>query len=127
MGSAAGGVFRYAPDVQSTTEHLAVAVPVDIGGGEQLIVGRDVDEQRRFASEMGTMYFLALGFLTLGGLVAGFAVSRVALKRIETINVAAHSIMAVTCRGASPRPAPANEFDVLCDATSTPCSNASKR
>ncbi|MCZ7595280.1 MAG: hypothetical protein M5U16_10490 [Hyphomicrobium sp.] len=87
-------MFRYAPDARSQSEHLAVAIPVDLGGGEQLIVGRDVEEQRRFASEMGTVYFLALGFLTLGGLVAGFAVSRVALKRIETINVAARSIMA---------------------------------
>jgi signal transduction histidine kinase len=94
VGSATGGVFRYAPDVHSGTEHLAVAIPVALGGGEELIVGRDVDEQRRFASEMGTVYFLALGVLTLGGLLAGFAVSRVALKRIETINVAARSIMA---------------------------------
>jgi len=89
-----GGVFRYAPDAQGAGERLAVAIPVDIGGGEQLIVGRDVDEQRRFAGEMGTIYFLGLGFLTLGGLLAGFAVSRVALKRVETINVAARSIMA---------------------------------
>jgi signal transduction histidine kinase len=113
MGSTAGGVFRYAPDVQSTTEHLAVAVPVDIGGGEQLIVGRDVEEQRRFAGEMGTVYFLALGFLTLGGLVAGFAVSRVALKRIETINVAARSIMAGDMSRRIAVTGAGDEFDVL--------------
>jgi signal transduction histidine kinase len=94
VDSAAGGVFRYAPDAISTRERLAVAIPVDVSGGVQLIVGRDVEELRRFAGEMGTVYFLALGFLTLGGLVAGFAASRVALKRIETINVAARSIMA---------------------------------
>ena len=113
MGSTAGGVFRYAPDVQSTSEHLAVAVPVDIGGGDRLIVGRDVDEQRRFASEMGTVYFLALGFLTLGGLVAGFAVSRVALKRIETINVAARSIMAGDMTRRIAVTGNGDEFDVL--------------
>jgi len=94
VGSSSGGVFRYAPDIASAREHLAVAIPVDVGGGMQLIVGRDVDDQRRFASEMGTVYFLALGFLTLGGLVAGVAISRVALRRIEAINVAARSIMA---------------------------------
>jgi signal transduction histidine kinase len=113
MGSAAGGVFRYAPDVQSNSEHLAVAVPVDIGGGDRLIVGRDVDEQRRFASEMGTVYFLALGFLTLGGLVAGFAVSRVALKRIETINVTARSIMAGDMTRRIAVTGNGDEFDVL--------------
>jgi len=113
MGGTAGGVFRYAPDVQSTAEHLAVAVPVEIGNGEQLIVGRDVEEQRRFAGEMGTVYFLALGFLTLGGLVAGFAVSRVALKRIETINVAAHSIMAGDMSRRIAVTGAGDEFDVL--------------
>lgn len=93
-GSPAGGVFRYAPDVaNSSSEQLGVAIPVDVGGGTVLIVGRDVEDQRRFAGEMGTVYFLALGFLTLGGLLAGFLVSRVALKRIETINVTARSIM----------------------------------
>ncbi|MFA5899297.1 MAG: HAMP domain-containing sensor histidine kinase [Hyphomicrobium sp.] len=89
-----GGVFRYSPDIVSAKEQLAVAIPVNVGSGLQLIVGRDVEEQRRFASEMGTVYFLALGFLTLGGLVAGMAISRVALRRIETINAAARSIMA---------------------------------
>jgi signal transduction histidine kinase len=113
VDSAAGGVFRYAPDALATRERLAVAIPVDVGGGVQLIVGRDVEEQRRFAGEMGTVYFLALGFLTLGGLVAGFAASRVALKRIETINVAARSIMAgdmsrrISVTGAE------DEFDAL--------------
>lgn len=89
-----GGVFRYAADAEGAGDRLAVAIPVDIGAGAQLIVGRDVDEQRRFAGEMGTMYFLALGILTLGGLLAGFAASRIALKRVETINTAARSIMA---------------------------------
>lgn len=94
VGSPSGGVFRYSPGIGSTHEHLAVAIPVNVGAGLQLIVGRDVEDQRRFASEMGTVYFLALGFLTLGGLVAGVAIGRVALRRIETINVAARSIMA---------------------------------
>ncbi|MBI1650807.1 two-component sensor histidine kinase [Hyphomicrobium sulfonivorans] len=90
-----GGVFRYSADAEDGSgDRLAVAIPVDIGAGAQLIVGRDVDEQRRFAGEMGTMYFLALGILTLGGLLAGFAASRIALKRVETINTAARSIMA---------------------------------
>lgn len=94
LSTPSGGVFRYSPDINSAKEHLAVAIPVEVGNGLQLIVGRDVEEQRRFAGEMGRIYFLALGFLTLGGLVAGFAISRVALRRIEAINVAARSIMA---------------------------------
>jgi signal transduction histidine kinase len=92
--STTGGVFRYSPDIASAHENLAVAIHVKVGHGLTLIVGRDVEDQRRFASEMGTVYFLALGFLTLGGLVAGLAIARIALRRIETINVASRSIMA---------------------------------
>ena len=113
LGSAAGGVFRYAPDARGGGERLAAAIPVALPGGEQLIVGRDVDEQRRFASEMGTVYFLALGVLTLGGLIAGFAVSRVALKRIETVNAAARSIMAGDMSRRIAITGAGDEFDVL--------------
>ncbi len=113
VGRPNGGVFRYAPDAISTTENLAVAIPVDIGGGLQLIVGRDVEDQRRFAGEMGTVYFLALGFLTLGGLVAGFAISRVALRRIETINVTARSIMAGDLTRRIALSGAADEYDAL--------------
>ena len=113
LGSAGGGVFRYAPDARGGGERLAAAIPVALPGGEQLIVGRDVDEQRRFASEMGTVYFLALGVLTLGGLIAGFAVSRVALKRIETVNAAARSIMAGDMSRRIAVTGAGDEFDVL--------------
>lgn len=113
LGRAAGGVFRYATDLQGSGERLAVAIPVALGDGGQLIVGRDVDEQRRFASEMGTVYYLALGVLTLGGLIAGFAVSRVALKRIETVNAAAQSIMAGDMSRRIAVTGAGDEFDVL--------------
>jgi signal transduction histidine kinase len=93
-GSAGGGVFRYAPDLQnSSREHLGVAIPVDVGDDAVLLVGRDVEDQRRFAGEVRTISLIGLGLLALGGLLAGFLASRVALKRIEHINVAARSIM----------------------------------
>lgn len=111
-----GGVFRYAVDSKDPDDaHLAVAIPVDLGGGLRLFVGRDIDEQRRFAGRMGTLYLLGLGFLSITGLLAGLVISRLVLKRIETINVATRSIMegdlsrriAVTGAG--------DEFDVLAD------------
>jgi signal transduction histidine kinase len=89
---AAGGVFRYAPD-GATQSHLGVAIPVELGSGLHLIVGRDVEQQRRFADQMRDAYFIALGFLSLTGLLVGFVMSRLALRRIETINVATRSIM----------------------------------
>jgi len=91
---ATGGVFRYTAGQPAGAEpRLAVAIPVDLGADMRLIVGRDVDDQRRFAGEMGTVYLLGLVFLSLTGLLAGWVISRVVLKRIETINLTTRSIM----------------------------------
>jgi signal transduction histidine kinase len=109
-----GGVFRYAPDPRDPqNEHLGVAIPVALDSGMRLIVGRDVEDQRRFAGKMGTVYIVGLGILSLAGLLAGLAISRLVLRRIETINLATRSIiegdlsrrMAITGQG--------DEFDAL--------------
>jgi signal transduction histidine kinase len=109
-----GGVFRYAGDGKFPDEaRLAVAIPVELGSGLRLIVGRDIEDQRRFAGEMGTVYLLGLGFLSLTGLLAGLVISRLVLRRIETINVATRQIMEgdlsrrIAITGAK------DEFDVL--------------
>lgn len=94
LASSVGGVFRYAVDPTDPDDaHLAVAIPVTLGDGLRLIIGRDIDEQRQFAGRMGTIYLLGLGFLSLTGLLAGLVISRLVLRRIESINVATRSIM----------------------------------
>jgi signal transduction histidine kinase len=110
----AGGVFRYAGNGKFPNDvRLGVAIPVELGSGLRLIVGRDVEEQRRFAGEMGTVYLIGLGFLSLTGLIAGLVISRLVLRRIETINVATRQIMdgdlsqRIAITGAK------DEFDVL--------------
>jgi signal transduction histidine kinase len=108
----AGGVFRYVPE-GATNAHLGVAIPVDLGPGLRLIVGRDVEAQRRYADEMRTLYFLALGFLSFTGLLAGLVMSRMALKRIETINVATRSIMDGDLSRRMAIVGTGDEFDVL--------------
>ena len=110
---AAGGVFRYAPDPSRDDAHLGVAIPVELGSGLRLIVGRDVEGQRRLADEMRNAYFLALGFLSLTGLLAGLVMSRLALKRIETINVATRSIMNGDLSRRMTIVGTGDEFDVL--------------
>jgi signal transduction histidine kinase len=110
---AAGGVFRYAPDPSREDPHLGVAIPVQLGSGLRLIVGRDVEGQRRLADEMRNAYFLALGFLSLTGLLAGLVMSRLALKRIETINVATRSIMNGDLSRRMTIVGTGDEFDVL--------------
>jgi signal transduction histidine kinase len=112
--SPGGGVFRYARNGKFPDEaRLGVAIPVELGSGLRLIVGRDIEDQRRFAGEMGAIYLVGLGFLSLTGLIAGLMISRLVLRRIEAINVATRQIMEgdlsrrIAITGAK------DEFDVL--------------
>ena len=114
IAGGAGGVFRYTAGAKDPeAARLGVAIPVDLGSGLRLIVGRDIEDQRRFADEMGTLYFLGLGFLSLTGLLAGFLISRFALRRIEAINVATRSIMDGDLARRIPVSGSGDEFDVL--------------
>jgi signal transduction histidine kinase len=114
VAGSAGGVFRYAADRQDGSQaRLGVAIPVDLGEGLQLIVGRDIEEQRRFAGEMGTAYFLGLGFLSLTGLIAGLVISQMVLRRIEAVNLATRSIMEGDLSRRIALTGAADEFDAL--------------
>ena len=92
--SKSGGVFRYAKGADADEiARLGVAIPVELKGGARLIIGRDIEEQRHFADEMGNVFLIGFGLLSLAGLASGFVISRIVLKRIEAINVASRSIM----------------------------------
>ncbi|MGI9403059.1 MAG: ATP-binding protein, partial [Hyphomicrobium sp.] len=89
-----GGVFRYAKGADGGEEvRLGVAIPVKLEGGARLIVGRDIEEQRLFVDEMGSVFLIGFGLLSLAGIAGGFVISRIVLKRIEAINMASRSIM----------------------------------
>jgi signal transduction histidine kinase len=90
-----GGVFRYSPGPggSSAERGLAVAIPVDIGGGNTLIIGRDIEAQRSFADAMKRTFLTGFGLLSLLGLAGGLAVSRFTLKRLDTITATSRSIM----------------------------------
>ncbi len=93
--SAQGGVFRYQPQRGAASpERLAVAIPVDLGPGQTLLVGRDIEEQRAFADTMKRTFLLGFGALSLLGLLGGLAVSRLILNRMEAITATSQSIMA---------------------------------
>jgi signal transduction histidine kinase len=113
LSSGPGGVFRYVSGVNFAQPSLGVAIPIDVPGGGRLIVGRDIEDQRRFAGRMGTVYLLALGFLSLTGLLAGLSISRMVLRRIETINVATRSIMEGDLSRRMAVTGDGDEFDVL--------------
>jgi signal transduction histidine kinase len=90
-----GGVFRYKPErARDAPERLAVAIPVDLGPGMKLLVGRDIEDQRNFADTMKQAFLLGFGALSALGLLGGLAVSRWILNRMEAITATSRSIVA---------------------------------
>lgn len=94
-----GGVFHYRPGSagQVSTpkpERLAVARVIALPGGEVLVVGRDIEDQLRYADGVKRVVIGSFVALLALGLTIAFLISRLVLKRIEAINIAARQIMA---------------------------------
>ncbi|MBS0233721.1 MAG: HAMP domain-containing histidine kinase [Proteobacteria bacterium] len=88
-----GGVFSYQPLNGDGPSHLAVAIPVDLGTGLRLIIGRDVEDQRVFANTIRFVFLLGFGILSVIGLLGGLAVSRLIVNRMDQITAASRQIM----------------------------------
>ncbi|MFT3731004.1 MAG: HAMP domain-containing sensor histidine kinase [Hyphomicrobium sp.] len=88
-----GGVFRYQPTDNEEISHLAVAIPVELGPGLRLIIGRDVEDQRAFANSIRFVFLLGFGALSIIGLLGGLAVSRLIVNRMDQITAASRQIM----------------------------------
>ncbi|MGE3064739.1 MAG: ATP-binding protein [Hyphomicrobiaceae bacterium] len=88
-------VFRYSAVANGDGRpRLAVGVPVSVPGGFTLLVGRDVEDQRRFASAMQWIAVAGLGLLTALALAGGLLVARSVGRRIDAVNAASQTIMA---------------------------------
>lgn len=112
--SPSGGVFRFEMgEGTALRERLGVGVPVPIKAGAILIVGRDVDEQRAFASRLKQTFLWGFAGLGLVGLLGGLAVGRSALRRIETITAASRKIMGGSLAERMPLTGAGDEFDDL--------------
>ncbi len=107
-----GGTFRY-QQTPTSPERLAVAVPVKLKHGLNLIVGRDIDDQRAISDSIRQWILLGFGALSLVALGAGLAVSRMMLRRVETINQTSKSIMAGDLSQRIPLTGSGDEFDDL--------------
>ncbi len=86
--------FDFARSVGATTErHTARARQLQLRGGFQLLVGRDVQPQRNVAARV-TRALVWAGGLTLAlGLAGGLVMSRRLLRRIEAINTTGRRVM----------------------------------
>ncbi len=89
-----GGLFRYAaPAGEQTQERLAIGMRVVLDGGQQLLVARDVEEQRQFIARVRMLFLAGFGLLVLLGLAGAILASRLILRRISEITATSGSIM----------------------------------
>ena len=110
----AGGVFRYEPDeaVSGGRLRLAAALAEEIAGA-QLIVARDVDDQKAFANRIRRIFLWGFGLLSLAALAGGVAAGRQVLRRVEDISATSRSIMAGDLSRRMPVKGDGDEFDEL--------------
>jgi signal transduction histidine kinase len=79
---------------ESQVIHTAHAYAVDLSGDYELLVGRDVEEQRAFRALIQNTFFWAIGPVFLLGLAGGFLTSRNFLRRLDAITETSRTIMA---------------------------------
>ena len=111
----AGHVFKFkrVSDGPSGRDRLAVAVARSVQGGLTLVVGRDVDDQRRFASTLGYVAFWGVGLLAAIGVGAGVLISRSMLKRIDAVTETSRRIMSGDLSRRIPLDGSGDEIDRL--------------
>ncbi len=110
-GNASGGTFHY--ETPLSAERLGVAIPVKVADGLNLIIGRDIEDQRLIADRIRRGVLLGFGILSLIALGGGLFASRLMLRRVETINQTSRTIMAGDLSRRIPLTGAGDEFDDL--------------
>lgn len=93
--------------------HTAAGLVVPLPGGGTLLVARDIEDQRDFASSLKRTAFAGVGLLTLIALGLGWAASRRTSRRIADVTTTARSIMDGDFSRRIPRDSSGDEFDRL--------------
>lgn len=87
--------FSYALETPDGLEqHAARAYYSELEGGYRIVVGRNVEERRKFAEIIRTTLVWAVGIALVLGLSGGLLMSRNFLRRIDSITEASRTIMA---------------------------------
>lgn len=108
------GRFRYVPSAGGG-EREGVGVTLEVPGGLTLIVGRDIEDVRRFAVSMGRLGLWSIVLLSVFGIAAGILASRSVLRRIEAVNEASRQIMAGDLSRRIPTGGSGDELDRLAE------------
>ncbi len=74
--------------------HMARAFHINLASGYELLVGRDVEEQRAFRNVILNALYWGIGLALALGLGGGFLMSRNFLRRVDAITDASRTIMA---------------------------------
>jgi signal transduction histidine kinase len=98
-----------------TVQHTARAFFIQLDGGLRLVVGRDVEERRRFNEIIRTSLLWALGLTIALGIGGGLLTSRNFLRRIDRINDASRTIMSGNLAERMPVSGSGDEIDRLSD------------
>ncbi len=97
----------------ATSQHTVRAYHVELAGEYELLVGRDVQDIRKFGDIIKTALYWALGFSFVMGITGGLFMSRNFLRRIDAITEASHGIMAGELSGRMPVTGTGDEIDRL--------------
>ncbi len=118
-GSGRGAVFNYDADGLGGGEgrlgdgrRLAVALDIQAGNG-RLIVGRDIDEQRRLMVDVRNIAIGGFGLLALCGLAAGLAIGWMVLRRVDAMTESSRAIMSGDLSQRLPQSGTGDELDRL--------------
>ncbi len=106
--------FTYDRVLQGVTEQrTARARHIELLGGFQLLVGRDVHERREIESRIESALFWS-AVITLGlGLIGGLVMSRSQMRRLDVINRTSREIMEGDLSRRVPMSGADDEFDEL--------------
>ena len=97
----------------NSSQHTAHGFQVELAGGYDLLVGRDVNELRQFRDLIREALLWAVGMSLVMGLGGGYLMSRNFLKRVEAITGTTRVIMAGDLSGRMPVSGSNDELDRL--------------
>ena len=94
-------------------KHIARAFHLELNGGFNLVVGRDVEERREFARLIRMALFWALGLAAVFGVGGSLLMSRNFLARVDSISATSRTIMAGDLSERMPVSGTGDELDRL--------------
>lgn len=106
------GVFRY-QGLHDGATRTGAGVRIDIDGRHQLVVGRDIEDQRAILTEIQRSIAIGAALLLLLGLAGSVAISRHALARIDGLGAASAAIMSGDLTRRLPLDGSGDELDRL--------------